>query len=118
MPHKDLVVRKAYMKAHSAAHYQANKQERLDRNNMIRSAMRKFVNDLKSEPCMDCRQSFHTVCMDFDHRVPKDKVAEVGVLINRMSWFNLFEELDKCDLVCSNCHRIRTKAMGYGVLEA
>jgi hypothetical protein len=64
------------------------------------------VNELKSGPCIDCGLSFHPAAMDFDHL--GDKLGNVSRLINRASWARIEQEIAKCDLVCSNCHRIRT----------
>ncbi len=58
-------------------------------------------------PCMDCKGSFPPVCMDFDHRDPSTK----SFALSRARGFDLEAvklELAKCDLICSNCHRIRT----------
>lgn len=71
---------------------------------------RAFVDWLKSIPCMDCHQSFHTVAMDFDHRDPELKSNDISKLATDMtvSDNDLMNEIYKCDVVCSNCHRLRT----------
>jgi hypothetical protein len=44
---------------------------------------------------------------DFHHRDMSLKEANVGNMIRKMlSWEEIKVELDKCDLVCANCHRI------------
>ena len=71
---------------------------------------RVFVEWLKRVGCMDCNGVFDPVCMDFDHREPKTKVHGISYLTdNRCSDEVLWSEILKCDLVCSNCHRVRTK---------
>lgn len=65
-----------------------------------------LVNTLKERPCLDCGKTFPTACMDFDH-VRGTKRLHISALQNR-SLTLLLEELEKCELVCSNCHRIRT----------
>lgn len=75
-----------------------------------RAACRAIVLKAKSKPCMDCNRSFPSYVMDFDHRDPSQKVAKVSVLARRMNPQRLLEEIAKCDLVCANCHRIRTFA--------
>ncbi len=47
--------------------------------------------------------------MDFDHRNPYTKVVAVSQTVVK-SWpiARIQAEMDKCDLVCANCHRIRT----------
>ena len=45
--------------------------------------------------------------MDFDH-VRGQKHANVMELIKSLSKKKIDEEIAKCEIVCSNCHRIRT----------
>lgn len=63
----------------------------------------------KAVPCADCGGRFPSVVMDFDHRDPTIKVDPVSRMVNRaLSWERIAAEMAKCDVVCSNCHRIRT----------
>jgi hypothetical protein len=56
--------------------------------------------------CIDCGFSGHPVAFDFDHKDPKEKEFKIsGKYIYR--WSELRKELNKCELRCSNCHRIR-----------
>lgn len=75
---------------------------------------RQYLLSLRNKPCVDCGGTFHPVAMDFDH-VKGDKVLSVS----RMVSFNkqrLDAEIAKCDVICSNCHRIRTyKRMKEGI---
>lgn len=75
-----------------------------------RQAKRQLVlNELKARPCMDCRLSFPPECMDYDHRPGTVKVRAL-VEMKSYSMERMLAEIAKCDLVCANCHRIRTKA--------
>ena len=42
---------------------------------------------------------------DFHHRNPEEKEADPGSLMHR-SWETIFKEINKCILLCANCHRI------------
>jgi hypothetical protein len=66
-----------------------------------------FVAAIKDAPCTDCGQQFPPECMDFDH-VRGTKIDHVNSLLQR-SLRTLQAEIEKCELVCANCHRIRTK---------
>ena len=64
--------------------------------------------ELKERPCMDCGGTFPPECMDFDHRPGEMKMGCVKDFM--FDEEVMMAEVAKCDLVCSNCHRIRTKA--------
>ena len=68
-----------------------------------------FVNAAKDVPCADCGGRFPSVAMDFDH-VRGEKHANVSLLVNAGASVERLEaEIAKCDVVCSNCHRVRTQ---------
>jgi len=56
---------------------------------------------------MDCGGVFSQCAMDFDHRDPSNKVRAVTRMING-SIDRMLAEAAKCDIVCVNCHRLRT----------
>lgn len=58
--------------------------------------------------CSDCGWAEWARGLDFDH-VRGDKVHSVSTLIARGApWRWVIDEMAKCELVCANCHRIRT----------
>ncbi|MGH2718466.1 MAG: hypothetical protein ACRDJU_07795, partial [Actinomycetota bacterium] len=74
-----------------------------------------------SVPCMDCGQIYPFFVMDFDHRDRSQKEALISEYVNRICKAPPLAEMAKCDVVCSNCHRIRTyqngKASGSEYLD-
>jgi hypothetical protein len=56
--------------------------------------------------CKDCGEIKHWVAYDFHHRDPSVKEFDWSKLRLR-SKDDIIKELDKCDLLCSCCHRIR-----------
>lgn len=71
--------------------------------------MKPWMLEIKAAPCTDCGGTFPSCCMDFDHREGTTKAYNVGSMFAHHYSRALIEsELAKCDLVCSNCHRIRT----------
>ena len=62
---------------------------------------------LKEVPCADCKQSYPYYVMDFDH-VNGKKEYLVSKLVNLGCRTKALNEAKKCEIVCSNCHRIRT----------
>ena len=69
-------------------------------------AGREFINTFKSGLCVDCDTSYPPYIMDFDH-VRGEKLQNVGEM-GCYAIESIIEEISKCDLVCSNCHRART----------
>lgn len=61
---------------------------------------------LKGNCCQDCKKSFPTPVYDFHHLNPNEKEHSIAKLFMG-SWEKLLVELDKCVLLCANCHRIR-----------
>lgn len=68
--------------------------------------IRTLINASKDKPCKDCKVSYPSYVMDFDHKNPCDKLFNVGE--GGVGYEALKLEILKCDVVCSNCHRIRT----------
>lgn len=82
----------------------------------LRAAQRRYMHEkkdwlgeFKKRPCMDCKNIFPTECMDFDHRPGEIKKFNINSSYNRNKK-DLLKEIQKCDIICSNCHRIRTKS--------
>lgn len=67
---------------------------------------------IKDTPCADCGGRFPPYVMDFDHKDPTQKEFTIAAYLNRVSLERLMAEVAKCDIVCANCHRIRTHGDG------
>jgi len=84
-----------------------------------RRARKNLVQILKSAPCSDCGQRFHPEVMDFDHiqdGTKGGKHMSISNLTSRaLSEQDLLAHIRQCELVCSNCHRIRTVKRRIGV---
>ena len=89
-------------------HYKRNKEKYIAQARAKQEQLKHFLQGVKSYPCTDCDKSYPSYVMDFDHRPEEAKLKEVGRLVQNGSWTKLIEEIMKCDLVCSNCHRERT----------
>jgi hypothetical protein len=74
----------------------------------LRTQRNKLMAVLKDHPCTDCGHKFPAVCMDWDH-VRGEKSFNIGQLTAHTSWTRVLEEIAKCELVCANCHRLRTE---------
>jgi predicted HNH restriction endonuclease len=56
--------------------------------------------------CLDCKQQFHPSVYEFHHRDPLLKDRDPSKTLG-LSEAKMKSELDKCDLLCANCHRMR-----------
>lgn len=74
-----------------------------------RSSVLKYIQEYKeSKGCMDCFMMYPAWVLDFDHRPGTDKVANVSAMLGGYPLIKVIEEIEKCDVVCANCHRDRT----------
>ena len=69
---------------------------------------REMITKIKDVPCKDCGIKYPPYVMQFDHRYPKDKQIEIGTDATNYKWGKILDEVKKCDIVCANCHSIRT----------
>jgi hypothetical protein len=67
-----------------------------------------LLDRLRDVPCADCNRGFPSCAMDFDHRDPMAKRSRVTSMIGRAGTARILAEVAKCDIVCANCHRVRT----------
>jgi 5-methylcytosine-specific restriction endonuclease McrA len=82
----------------------ANGLKSKDRRSFLRAALRQ----LKNAPCSDCNSIFPSYAMELDH-ISDNKIDGITRMINIDAPIErIQEELDKVELVCANCHRVRT----------
>lgn len=60
--------------------------------------------EYKGGSCTSCGYSKYVGALEFHHRDPSEKDFIVSTA-RSLSWEKVRVELDKCDLLCSNCHR-------------
>lgn len=76
-----------------------------------RKRAEKFAQWKQQCSCEVCHED-ETVCLDFHHLDPTEKDFEVSAAMCDYSWERLMEEVKKCIVLCSNCHR---KVHKYGL---
>lgn len=87
----------------------SDKKKRLTRERQ--QARRGWLDAIKLESgCVDCGYKEHAVALDFDH-IKGEKKFTISQDTKR-SLQSLRDEIAKCEVVCSNCHRVRTKDRG------
>lgn len=104
---------KTCVKEHSHDRYQRLKPLRRQQAKDLIAEYRVRLNQIKAGAgCADCGISDWRV-LDFDHL--GGKVANIADLVQRYSWERILQETEKCEVVCANCHRIRTHARRQAV---
>ena len=59
------------------------------------------------QPCRDCGKVFPPEVMQWDHLPGLPKRGDITML-RGLSKHEILDEIAKCELVCANCHTIRT----------
>lgn len=98
----------ASKKASSQKHYAANREAYIERAKAQKQKIREHLRAAKSRPCMDCGVEYPYYVMQFDH-VRREKVCDLSTAMQRgMAIERVQAEIEKCEVVCANCHAIRT----------
>ncbi len=97
-------------KEYDAAWYQANRDRRRNKARSDRLAYVQWLDSLKANtPCADCGQIYPSFVMEWDHLPGTVKTLVLGEARNgAYGRQRILKEIAKCELVCANCHRVRT----------
>jgi hypothetical protein len=100
-------------KISNAAFYQRTKHKhngaRYARKARVQREFVAWVISLKAgKPCTDCKRVYHPAAMQWDHLPGTEKVASIANLAKHGNREAVLAEIAKCELVCANCHAIRT----------
>ena len=97
-------------RAFNVAYYRVNRAAEIQRVRRRQTATTEFLRQLREVPCADCGGRFVGHQMDFDHRDPATKrfwlCSGRAALKSRDE---ILAEAAKCDVVCANCHRLRSR---------
>lgn len=106
MPYKDESVRKSKNKEYSRKGYLANYAKRREQLNERRRRLKREWDDYKSTlKCTKCGFSHHAA-LDFHHEDPATKEHDVNRLVSDGRFKKAYQEIEKCIVLCANCHRI------------
>lgn len=85
------------------------KEKTLERTRSRRSRERQVIQEIKQKsPCADCGESYPYWMMDFDHLDQKSFTISRHGGGKVKSLRDVLMEIEKCEVVCANCHRNRT----------
>lgn len=66
-----------------------------------------FLTYLNEHPCVDCGEN-NLDLLEFDHKTPTQKEGHISGMLHTHSWKIIEEEISKCDILCRNCHKLKT----------
>ena len=91
---------------YSREHYRKNKKYYREKQSRFRDQGLARVWQYKCKhPCGKCGED-HPACLVFHHRNPGDKDKCVSKMAaNGTGWPRLLAEIQKCVVLCTNCHR-------------
>jgi hypothetical protein len=97
-------------------HYKDISNARRRRNKSLNRD--KYQDFLLTQSCKDCSED-NPVVLEFDHTNPSIKSYNVSQMVHdNMTWNSIKKEIDKCEVVCANCHKIRTAhQFGWTILS-
>ena len=105
MPYKNRQDERNFRKRWWASLSLERKREKQNKANVRNRLIKEFIAAYKLENgCIDCGYKKHHSALEFDH-VGTDKSINVCFA---KSIEQAKKEIKKCEVVCSNCHRIRT----------
>lgn len=112
MPFKDKVKQRESARKHYARNSEAIQKRTVKNNRLIRLRNKAYIDSVKStKPCADCGVSYPPYVMQFDHIVDGKRGNVADMARSGFSIENIQLEIDKCELVCSNCHAERTHGL-------
>lgn len=103
MPYKD----KNEQKEAQKRHYRKNKEKFLNRNTIRRKERKEwFKTEIMTKlSCSTCSEN-DIACLDFHHIDRTSKEENVTKMLNdHRSKESILREIEKCVVLCSNCHR-------------
>ncbi len=74
----------------------------------LRKRNKEYIIEAKKKPCKDCNIQYPTYIMDLDHLPGTYKRFALSKMSKTYSLKEVQKEIDKCEVVCANCHRERT----------
>lgn len=86
-----------------------------EKKNARATALRAEIQAIKlKRGCSDCGYNAHAEALDFDHLPGFQKLHRMASASGGLSRVVLEAEIAKCEVVCANCHRVRTASRRNG----
>jgi hypothetical protein len=99
---------KEYQRNYQRSWHQRHREKRLAKSYKRKAAIHEYVQEIKSQLCCaDCGER-HPATLQFHHLNSEDKMFNIGNAIrDGISLDRIKKEIEKCIVLCANCHAIR-----------
>lgn len=102
MPFKDLEKRREYRRKWYSKNKNSEKIHVKRRKIKIKNWFKEYKKNLT---CSNCSEN-HIAALEFHHKINNKKEGNIGNMVNDgFSIKKILEEIDKCIILCANCHR-------------
>lgn len=91
---------------YNKTHYLKNKEPYLRRARATKERNRHWLRDYKDKLKCTCCPEDHASCLEFHHKDQKEKDYGIPYMIRcGFSLEKIIKEIEKCTVLCSNCHK-------------
>ena len=117
MAYKNKEDEKAYQRRHYLKHKDLYLAKSKKSNKKYIKRNIEFVSEYKMQHgCLKCGYKEHPSALDFHHIDESKKEFNIGHMIRQaFSIKKIKTEIDKCDVLCANCHRIEHSRESAGI---
>lgn len=96
-----LCARDHFKSRYSESYGESYNKRNVERRNRHAEMLQEYKHD---KSCLCCDES-ENICLDFHHVDPTSKSFTVSGQSMGRNWEQIEQEISKCVLLCSNCHR-------------
>lgn len=96
-PDKVLAINRRYREKHPDQYKKWSRTK-------LENRAKRFLDYKSTLKCLTCGEN-DPICLDFHHEGNEKAEGGVARLATHSSWNKVMEEVNKCVVLCSNCHR-------------
>ena len=101
-------------RTYSKERYQRTRERDLARKKRVRDERLTDLYEMNDNKCGDCGTYSDTLgFFDFHHTDPTAKEGSISAMLSSASMERVLKEVEKCVMLCPNCHRMRHIETGH-----
>ncbi|GAC1388941.1 MAG: hypothetical protein NVS4B11_04540 [Ktedonobacteraceae bacterium] len=109
MAYKSDEERRAYFRQYNKGWYRRHKEKLIEMRRKRRMENVAWYKDYKGKLfCAECGEN-HPACLQFHHKDRKEKSFTISHIVGSSTYSlkTIIKEIDKCEVLCGNCHAKR-----------